>query len=277
MGPGKSRDYRVLAAARGDDVEFALTRIALLLQEVPAALAPPYFNLQNRSLGFRLLSRAACAMHRLLRMSHSQMPYKLFKVLVGDRDVLHPPDCLLDEFADAFLKHYPPSTCDYQEGSTEMVLLEMLADVLMTDIAQIETRHASLRRLTARMSIQTWVADWEQLVTEWLLRQLEGSRALKQSTTTESTDVAGSEHKEKPSKTVRRPGGAMRAFLHVNYRGAMGSRQRWREAAVAYKALSEEEKQHYRDLGAKATEAGQAGFPAFGARKRSGMIIEMKL
>ena len=271
----------MLAAACGRDLESTLVAIVCRLAEVPAELSPADCTVKHRSLGFRLLSRAACGLHRLLRMPHRGYPYKLFKLLLGDGEAGHPAECLQDELAHAFLKHYPPDTCGFQPGSPEMVVLETLADVLKTDIAQIEAKHATIRRLTQRMSLQTWVADWQQLVSAWLVRQLPVNRMwpAKPSPATAEADKPqpGARNGQRGEKARGGGGGAMRAFYHVNYQGVAATAQTFKDAAEAYGKLSDQQKEFYRELGAKATEACRAGFPGFGPRnrRRTGELLRL--
>ena len=151
------------------------------LQKRPAALALKYFLVQVRAFGFRVLSRLACGLHWLVRVPHRGCPYSVFKILRANeadlQTVLTLPECMRDEFCHAFLKRYPPSTCEYRPNSEEFAVLQCLAELLPVDIAGIESRHASVRRLALKKSLQAWVLEFQQLSAEFTCRQVASCRA----------------------------------------------------------------------------------------------------
>ena len=177
LPPGEERAYRLLVAARGQHEENALARLLACLDETPLSLSQHHFTLHFRSLAFRLFSRVGCALHWLLRVPHCGWPYALFKVLDGDKEVLqNTPACCLDELGAAYLQQYPLDGCTYEPGTEEYAVLAFLAENLHVDIAGIESRHAALRRLALKKSLQTWITDFQHLSAEFTCRQVAASR-----------------------------------------------------------------------------------------------------
>ena len=166
----------MLLAANGTHLEKGFSRLMSVLQETPLPLAAQYHTVKHRAFGFRLLSRLGCSLHFLLRVPHSTYPYKVFKILSGDILGASAPPCMRDELADAFFRLYPDAAL-YEPGGEAFGLLQVLGDALHIDIAQIEARHAAVRRLSLKKSLQTWVADFELLSAEWSCRQVAAARA----------------------------------------------------------------------------------------------------
>ncbi|CAE7193763.1 unnamed protein product, partial [Symbiodinium sp. CCMP2456] len=268
---GEPRTYRLLVAARGQHEENALAALLAFLDETPLTLSQEHFTLHFRSLAFRLFSRVGCALHWLLRVPHCGWPYALFKVLDGDTTVLrNTPACCLDELGAAYLQQYPLDTCTYQPGTEEYAVLAFLAENLHIDIAGIESRHAALRRLSLKKSLQTWITNFQHLSAEFTCRQVAACRRRESA----GTSTAGQPSDAKPPKNHRRKnkkpgtggggGGPFRAYLHVHYRGQRGTPDLWQKAGEEWRSLSDEDKQPYRQLGLAGLRAWREGFRAFG-------------
>lgn len=96
------RDYRLGIAARGEDEArfFAQLRALLFTGEMWEVLPAECHTMAFRSLVFRLLSRAGCAVHELMARPHRQFPNKLFRLLSpqpGEAAALREePPCLMD-------------------------------------------------------------------------------------------------------------------------------------------------------------------------------------
>ena len=269
-GTGEPREYRALVAAQGTALQEGFADIVKKLRSTPEALPAAHFLDKTRSFGFRLLSRLGCALHVLLRVPHSGHPYSLFKILLGESPT--GPECLRDELADAFYRRWPPETSDFSADSEPVAILQVLADIVEVDIAQIEAKHAAVRRLALKKSLQTWTADFQQLAAEWTCRQV---GALRMPVPEDGNTAAASavEPRQRPGGSGRKGrghgggGGPFRAFMHERYQGRRPSAALNKEAADAYRALSPEEMEHFKDLGARGTAAWRAGFPAFGERR----------
>jgi hypothetical protein len=143
---------------------------------------------------FRMVSRAGCSLHFLLRRVRAGYPYKLFLVLASHTyiaEILADPDCLYDDLAAAYLAHF--STFEAITSPAGMAVLVGLASLLSVDIAGVEARHASTRRITTLSSLQTWIASLEAVSADWCTRQF---ASISQSVFGETTKTA----KTKPTK-----------------------------------------------------------------------------
>ena len=274
MLAGEEREYRVLVAAEGTHVQAALAAVVNRLRTLPEALARKYFTVKHRCFGFRVLSRAACGVHWLLRIPHRGFPYALFKLLKGDLSVASStPSCMLDEFGAAYLSKYPPQDCAYETGSEALAVLAFVAESADVDIASIEAKHAAIRRLALRKGLQTWVPNFENLCAEFSCRQVASARVAGMGFDAGQKkdgkgDAQQPQQKKKASATSGGGGGPFRAFLHVKYQGRRMTPDAWREASAMYKLLSQEEVAFFKDLGQRGLVAWRQGFKAFGSNAR---------
>ncbi|CAE7262689.1 unnamed protein product [Symbiodinium microadriaticum] len=234
---GQTRAYRLLVAARGQEEEKAFAKIMECLCETPLSLSQQHFTLHFRSLAFRLFSRVGSGLHWLLRVPHSSWPYALFKLLDGDTEVLsNTPACCLDELGAAYLQKYPADTCTYQPGTEEYAALAFLAENVHIDIAGIESRHAALRRLALKKSLQTWVTSFQHLSAEFTCRQVGACRVPEHRKESPGSAARPSDAKPANKKSKTEPkksgggGGAFRAYIHLQYRGQKGTPALWRQA-----------------------------------------------
>ena len=258
-------------AARGQEEEKAFAKIMECLCETPLSLSQQHFTLHFRSLAFRLFSRVGSGLHWLLRVPHSSWPYALFKLLDGDTEVLsNTPACCLDELGAAYLQKYPADTCTYQPGTEEYAALAFLAENVHIDIAGIESRHAALRRLALKKSLQTWVTSFQHLSAEFTCRQVGACRVPEHRKESPGSAARPSDAKPANKKSKTEPkksgggGGAFRAYIHLQYRGQKGTPALWRQAGAEWRSMSDEEKQPYRQLGHAGLRAWRGGFRAFG-------------
>lgn len=161
----EARTYRILEAALDKDTGKCLRDIGELLRNPPKAV--PYWacTLRLRALSFRVLSRAACAAHVLLRCVRRQHPYKLFKRLVSPEADLG-PSCMYDELTTEFVRQYPSWT------PAAAATLHAMADQIELDIASLESRHSSIRRLVESRGVHTWIPNFEMISGEFVCRQI---------------------------------------------------------------------------------------------------------
>ena len=259
----------MLVAAKGTVTERTFQDIVQCLQDTPAALAAVNWTAEIRCLGFRLLSRLGCGVHALLRVPHAGHPYSLFQILLGER----PPSlaCLRDELAHAFFERFQAEPDSFSDDA--LGVREVLADLLEIDIAQVEAKHAAVRRLAMKKSMQTWTLDFQHLAAEWSCRQVAAARPATAEPEPAAHQRRADEgprertrgfHKDgKRKQNKGSGGGAYRAFIHDRYRGRFLTPQLLREASVLYKQLSDEEKAAYEDLGQRGKMSWSAGFKAF--------------
>ena len=169
---GLPRSYRILEGARADDMQTFAREIMEQLSQAPKAIPAWAQTKGTRTLHFRLLSRALCGLQFLMRQPREGQPYQLFRTLChGDPAQYRPgPPCLEDELSSEFYKLFP-EWCPRAEAC-----LRALALAIHVDVAAIESKHASARRLLTVKNVQSWVATLETLSAEWTHRQIQ-SRA----------------------------------------------------------------------------------------------------
>ena len=129
--------------------------------------------LSFQNLAFRLMSRAGASVYYLISVRHLKFPLRLFLLLVDAsmaEELLAEAEkpCLLDEFSQAFIARFK----DVGLGSAEaLASLRAIALVLRLDISDLESLHASLRRLL-KATPQTKVMDERVLSAMWVGKSL---------------------------------------------------------------------------------------------------------
>ena len=197
-------------------------------------------------------------------------PYRLFKLLGLRSDPVPAdmgPPCLFDEVAHTFFSKYPMG-----EGCVPSVealaFLESLARAIEVDVATIEAKHASTRRIAHLRGTQTWVPSLETVNTEWVCRQVSINEQLSASHHYRRQPQGSSKRKTKKTHGKQKGargggGGARRAFFHERHQGKKMTAASIVEMNKAWEALTAEEQQKYRDIGRDATLAWRQGFKSF--------------
>eukprot|EP00435_Cladocopium_sp_Y103_P045770 s2018_g13.t1 len=233
---GQSRTYRVLEAAEGRHVMSFFHSLCKLFSSSTAGMPRTNMNMKHRAWAFRAISRAGCATHQVLRFEHRRCPYTLFKLLTGSvAEVLDLSPCLHDELTAAYLKKYPSrAAVSSPEGRCALQTLALAID---TDISQMESRHAVVRRLTIFRSLQTWAASLEDINVRW---------TMKQACENTKTEMRSRQQRDNVKKVRKRGkhrhgpggrgggGGAWRAFLHVSYAGRKFTKDTIKQASAEH-------------------------------------------
>ena len=108
---GQARSYRILEAASLHDLKDFFAGMFRLLLQPPRGLAREQLNSQILVLLFRMVSRAVCAMHQLLRRARRSYPYKLFTAMT-ENCYPNDPSCLHDELTAQFKAWFPEFNAD---------------------------------------------------------------------------------------------------------------------------------------------------------------------
>ena len=110
-----------------------------------------YLPAHERTVGvFKILSRMCCAAQEHLFLPHEQFPTKLILLLedtdLGDLFVKtwKTKKCTLDVFSAAYIAKYKVAGFDDPEAK---IVLQQVAQSMRVDIADIQSRHASVRRM----------------------------------------------------------------------------------------------------------------------------------
>ena len=163
------------------------------------------------------------------------------------------PPCMHDSLFSLLRQHFP-SDADLESRDFEAVLTA-LAAAYCVDISTIESRHASSREFTLLRS-RGWVPNLEAVGSKFATQRYANA-------------PQASTPPEKPTENPKKPrggGGSWRAYVSDQSAGQQFSSTT--ALSEQYRALSDHEMQRYRDAGAAATAAHQAGFPSFGEPRR---------
>ena len=133
---GQPRAFRVVEASSQRDLEKYFAGMMLLFLCCPEGLESRDKTLATRAYMSRIVSRAVCSLHQLLRVRRNAYPYKLFQALQEDCYDDSVPECLYDELTSTVRKWHP------EYNTAAAATLESLASILDLDISQIECRHA---------------------------------------------------------------------------------------------------------------------------------------
>lgn len=264
---GNARSYRVCIAWEGKHVQVFYQGTSACLRTHPKPIIQ--ITQALRAMAFRMLSCSSCSMHQLIRHVRSGYPYKLFALFQASPQLIHSfdpgPKCLWDELAIEFFAHYD---CPEKWGSHEcQSVLQSMALAIELDIASIECKHGSTRRVTHIKSTQTWTASLDSVSAMFVSRQAALQQQSDKTTMKPRTKPKpGSQLKQE--KRLGGGGGTYRAFLHVHHRGTKFTKESIAAAKDKFNKLSPDELLFFQDLGARGTFAHKSGFSSFGTEDR---------
>ena len=142
------RELRVTVAATQQLEKKCLAQVSLLLDEAKlwGGLPETSLTVGQRCLAFRMVSRIACCVEELLCSEHRRFPVALFRLLATPdgataAELKAVPACVLDPWSQHFFETYEDPLC-----REALAVLESVASNLKLDIAEIECRHAAIRR-----------------------------------------------------------------------------------------------------------------------------------
>ena len=165
----KRRRYRVVEAARGQDIHETFNALASALQRSAKALCDPIAS-RVRSLRFRMLVSCMCSLHYLLRLPRKACPFSLFLLLDGNIDavktVMHSA-CMQDDLTKAMLERFP--TEESIQSLDAQAILETVAGIYETDIAGIEAKHSTTREFW-KLRSRGWTPSLEAVSAKFCLR-----------------------------------------------------------------------------------------------------------
>ena len=280
---GQPRSYRMLEAAKNSDAESFLDSVMQQMRQQTRALPAQAQTLRIRSMHFRVLGRAACALHFLLKKPRQGQPFQLFRAL-EHQDALQyrpGPTCLEDELASEFYTKFP------QWNPAAEACLQALARAIQMDVSAIESKHALSRRIALIRSTNTWTAQLQRLSAEWMHSQmrkasLQGPQEPDSEDEHQQPQEGDGEGARPQAKRRRRVGpgkqpgarggggGAWRAFLHEYFSGhGRMTGSQIQQAADVYRNLDPDEKSRFWERGQQALMAWRNGYASFGQRNRA--------
>lgn len=169
------RKYRLTVAASCEDEERFFEQLGVLFRpELWRILPPSSLTVSFQALAFRMLSRAGCSVHQLLRHPHKKMPFQLFRLLDDPSlsgELLRIPQCMWDAWSKKLLAQHPTL-----EGDDLLNKLALVGHLAWKDISRVEAKHATVRRVLKLSSTQTHPTTLEELSAQWCF--LQARRAL---------------------------------------------------------------------------------------------------
>lgn len=256
LAEGLGRTYPVLIAAECGIEEECLQSIWALLSKPDLWALMPDDSLvaQKVGLAHRMLSRAGALVYKDLQLLHERFPFKLFLLIKHPglgKSLKQEAACSMDPFTLDFVGKY-----DLEDPCTRHVLL-LLAMMMRTSIADIECKHAALRRMLAR--VQARGIELEALATAWVGQRARRRRMEAEDLGLSAATDAATEEEEPHAQKVRAPG-LWRAFVALESVGQKGSPDL---AALSkrYGNLAPEEVGPYQrlsDMGKLSRQAGDA-------------------
>lgn len=293
------REFRVTVAASLQLEEKCLTQVSVLLREAQlwGGMPDSSLTIAQRALAYRMISRIGCCVEELLRSEHRRFPVALFRLLATPdestvAELKATPECVRDAWSHTFLQTYD----DNPASEEAMAVLVSVASMLKLDIAEIECRHASIRR-HLHTRIQTHVMSFSELSGMWMSQQCRTQSAVaevgaighKLRARRHTSRAAGSANlkrcgPQKRKRTQGGGGGSHRAFVSEQLRVRQlklptpgVAAMLWRE----YRGLTDEQRARYKDVGAVATERARKHRDpkknSFGLlRRRRGAVAEAK-
>jgi hypothetical protein len=206
-------------------------------------------------------------LRQTLSFKHMRPPFTTFLLLEQPEwreRILAMRPCLLDNWTRWLLGLYP--TLEGDECQTYMYLVALL---LKVDISNVESTHASIRRLLTLLSVQTHVVSLDALSAQFFCQQY---RTLQRKNQRDGVAAKGKRRnaaavKAKKTRRVKakpRPaqtggaGGAWRAWMHLQGKGVRPSEKKASDLSQAYKVakrLRSSEFVRAEALGAVATQA----------------------
>ena len=286
---GQTRSYRILEAHKGQDVANLFEYLERAHHSVPTAVPLKDMKLISRNLLFALLSRVACNLQVSLLPSRKACPVRLFSCLLGNNEVeqfYQLRNCLHDSLTAAFV-HAFPSVAEASSPTAQDILIS-LALLIDMDISQIESKHASARRIVMSRSLQTHGTQLDDLSADFLLRQNavdytrvftggtgrgEGVQTSKRKRLRKVRKV----RKDGRERKASRPGG-FRTWLHMHKKGIL-----WKtpgtmtELAREFPALPKEEKDAISSIAEAAGTSVDHGYAPFGVKPRDASALAIPL
>ena len=243
-------------------------------------------------IAFQLVACAGCACHELLVAPQRGYPLKTFAAAAG-LDGLTMVNTLGDKKQRCLLDPWSLSIADKYAGrlDSEEALVDVCttAKLFLWDTAEIEAKHATIRRRLVLASTQTHVqhvtlASADFVISE-VRKEVESWQTLMQAQ--EHSPCQPSDHEEAPApeqQQATRGGGSWRAFVHEQ---SQGQKAYFRSLAARYRVLSGDEKARLRVVGAEATLRHRDNLDSFGIdnekvdravrkRQRSALHAEMR-
>ena len=170
---GQPHKYRLAECYIGLDVSAAFDQMEAAFQQLPPAVPMLSRTRAHRVVMFLLLSRLSGALHFFLRGLRDGCPFKLAELLedpteFSARIIFETKPCMRDTFTAAMLEKFP--SIEELLSKEAQSIIHAAFDLSEADVASIESRHASVRRLLDCKST-SWSIILQTLSADFLCRQ----------------------------------------------------------------------------------------------------------
>lgn len=259
VAQGKPRTYPVLEAARGTLLQKFRAEINKHFHERMALITRDDHLRQFQVLLFRMLSISMCSVEFYVGTAWHTYPVQLFSSLDGHHQVLRDKECMWCPLTKLLASTY--STEQELSGVEAQSILRCVASIFELDIADLESRHATTRRVTAIHSIQTHSPDLALLNADWVCRNNVIDRASSRVKSTCSTKEGAKERPQDKEKSYR--ANAWNAFMSDRCTQKIAKGEDMAKLKREYRLLSQEEKQFYQSMAEVAKCAAERGMKPY--------------
>ena len=261
------REYRVLVAHDGEDTMDLFASLARTLVDPDEWLLLQRRTEQEQLQAFLTLSHCACAATLLVYDRNNNWPYRAFHALREPamyEVINNNPPCQLDTFMENFQEFYGSDIgSDMCKSELELLLAMSEDNTVSTERAHsVNSQMARGRRLTHRLDLAT-------LDAYYIGKSFRAGKEEKEQTEDKPQPAQKRERaNSKLSKRRSSGGGAWRAFVHIQAAGLKCEGATFSELSATFKALTDEEREYYEELGALAADLHKARGHAFTKRRR---------
>ncbi|CAE7782838.1 unnamed protein product [Symbiodinium sp. CCMP2592] len=166
---GQPRTYAVLEAARGTDLRCYRTEAERVFNTEIIGIHRSDFLLKHQALAFRMLSSTTCGAEFYLGTSWRSFPVQIFQCLDGGKGLGAVKECLLCPLSRLLLEHFPAED-ELSPSADFMHVVRALACKFSLDISDLESRHATTRRIHTIRSVQAKRSQLTMVSADWACR-----------------------------------------------------------------------------------------------------------
>ena len=203
--------------------------------------------LQHQVLAFRMLSTAACCAEFYIYAAWRGFPVQLFAALDGNSNLASARPCLLCPLSQQILQLFG----DDLYGDDCQAVIHALASKFSLDISDLESRRASTRRINTVRSVQTRRSQLVVVSADWACRcNVTNREEVLGVTKPVAEQASASEAPDDGQKKKHHRANPWNAFLSQECKSKFNSKpdvgvKSFRDR---FKNLSDEEKQHFKDM-----------------------------
>eukprot|EP00971_Amphidinium_carterae_P101796 2014786-Amphidinium_carterae.6 len=169
------RTWPLLQAAKHWEINFFKELSELLISKhLWELFSKESRTFEVRSLAHRLIARSGACVYQLLFQQHDKFPTKLMELIDSpgkSHEFAMISSCLKDDWTQALQQEYPTLNHPHL-----IAILVSQCSGQPTNIAEIESKHASVRRQIVSRIVQTWRCGIAQSSAQWILQNCRSFR-----------------------------------------------------------------------------------------------------